>query len=324
MKLNNILSIQKNKKHKTFIRMICVWIALLFGYYYVRFISNPNLEPRENLIPEIINGTAKIDYIYSMYIMVKCYLILKSIGISSSLSFALIDFAGISFLVFSAYWFLKEYTDRFSSQILAILWLLGTTPLLFKRHFYHPSDFYGVGIMFFILLTGMKEKYIKVACLCFLSGFLWEKAIFVPVILFIYYVFKNGLKNASIISLPIVIGTLIPFLTWRYLFFKSSRILAFSSWDNFFSTIPSASIEWFIWTSPIIVIFYDIIANKRNIKMYWFVWMIYLPLILSVYFIYKGILIELRSFWILQPIFMGIIVNWADVTFSKIDKINET
>ncbi len=291
-----------------------LWLGVVFGYLYVRLISLPSLDQRIALLADILRGEGKADYLYATYALANVHRLLAAyLPLSASRCFALIDFAGIVFLFACAARFVTVASPQPASRWAGLVWLAVTSPLLlFQHHFYHPSDFYATGLMFLILLAAKQSQYLRLAALCLLSGLLWEKTLFVP---FIYLAWESrsfGVGRATLRALPAIITTLFCFGFWRVLFPEAGRVVAYDAWSDFARSLIPAAVEWFVWLAPLALILADSVLHRRPLDRFWWYWLLYLPLLVGVIVAVRGHLRELRSFWILQPIFAGLVVNWLD------------
>jgi hypothetical protein len=130
----------------------------------------------------------------------------------------------------------------------------------------------------------------------------------------------NKIKRAIITSLPSIIAILFWYIFWRLTFPEAQR--EYYTWTDFYYRFKGGLSDWILWLAPIGIILFDIIINKRRIDPFWFYWLLYLPLLFSVITYYRGYIDELRSFWILQPIFIGLIGNWVEsLTELKNNKV---
>ena len=130
----------------------------------------------------------------------------------------------------------------------------------------------------------------------------------------------NEIKRAIKTSLPSIIATLFWYIFWRLNFPGAHR--EYYTWTDFYYRLKGGLSDWIFWLAPIGVIICDTIINKRRIDSFWFYWLLYLPLLIGVITYYRGYIDELRSFWILQPIFIGLIGNWVEsLTELKNNKV---
>ena len=187
-------------------------------------------------------------------------------------------------------------------------------PLLFRHHYYHPSDFYGVGIMFLILVAAKDSKYMLLAIYCLISGVLWEKALFIPLLFVIQMTYLNGIRKGVLFSLPAIITTCSYFITWRMMFPYAPRVYILT-WEQLLYQSPSYFIRWMLWTAPIIVIVVYIVIRGKEFDWFWLLWLMYAPLLILGLILMTHFWGELRTFWILQPIFAGVIASWMDYRF---------
>jgi hypothetical protein len=291
-----------------------IWLGVVLGYLYVQLISLPSLDPRIALLAEILRGEAKADYLYATYALANVHgLLAANLPLSASRCFALIDFAGIVFMFACAACFVTIASPRPASRWAGLVWLTVTSPLLlFQHHFYHPSDFYATGLMFLILLAAKQGQYLRLAALCFLSGMLWEKTLFVPFIYLLCEVKSCGVGKAILRALPAMVTTLFCFGFWRVWFPGAGRLPAFETWSDFSRSLVPAALDWFVWLAPLVMILANVAWHRRRLDPFWWYWLLYLPLLVGVIVAARGHLRELRSFWILQPIFVGLIVSSLD------------
>ncbi len=181
-----------------------LWLGVAFGYLYVELISQPSpeaVERRRGFLNQILNREVKSDYLYATYVLANVQrLLVDHTPLTDSRCFALIDFTGVVFLFGCAGWFLRVSCADLPSRLGGLLWLGGTSPLLlYRHHFYHPSDFYGTGLMFFILLAAQRGQFVRLAVLCLVSGMLWEKTLFVP---FLYLLWESSRADVGKAILP--------------------------------------------------------------------------------------------------------------------------
>jgi hypothetical protein len=208
--------------------------------------------------------------------------------------------------------FLCDLTNSFTSQLLGIAWISATSPLMFQRHYYHPSDFYGTALMFLILMAARNVRFVLLGVLCLASGFLWEKAFFVPLIFFLCIRHQTDLKTAIVRTSPALAATVLYFLIWRWAFPAAERISPYADWGQFFNTLPDAGLQWLLWTAPIFLVLIDSLRSHDGIERLWSYWLLYVPILIGVIAVVRGHLGELRSFWILQPVFVAVLASWAD------------
>ena len=383
----------KKTKIKIYFVLATLLVSVLLGNLYINNISLPTLSYRTQLVNSALKGEAKADYLYAMYSIALIHKFLTTkLSLNPLLCFVLIDFLGIVFLCLCGCWFLIRLSPNPYSWFSGLLWLLITSPLLFKKHLYHPSDFYGTGLMFLILISAKEQRHWRLGILCFLSGMFWEKTLFVPLIFFFYQIrifekinslfslrplrplrnilifisrrarsntvgdaymrplqttseeqqgviaseqsersnlilksksqiFQkseikiNGLKQAIQLTLPSIIATLFWYISWRLHFPEAQR--EYYTWIDFYYRLKGGLSDWILWLTPIGIIICDIIINKRRIDPFWFYWLLYLPLLLGVITYYRGYIDELRSFWIIQPIFIGLIGNWVESVITS-------
>jgi hypothetical protein len=297
---------------------------MVLGYLYFEQIGRPYFEKRENQLPSILRGEAKADYVYALYAITSAHKLLVDDSIlSAKWSLALIDFLGIVVLFVSAAWCLMQFSPDSTGPYAGLLWLGVTTPLLFRHHFWHPSDFYGVVLMCFALVAAKNQRYLFLAAFCLLSGVFWEKAIFIPCVYFAWESQRSGIKKAMFMALPSVGATLLYFTFWRLEFPNARRPYGYEDWNQFLLSLQPALLEWLIWVGPLCVILADVLLNRRKIDRFWLYWLMYAPLLIGVMCYFRGVLIELRSFWILQPIFAGLIASWANAMVSSKTQANE-
>ena len=380
---------------KIYFVLATLLVSVLLGNLYINNISLPTLSYRTQLVNSALKGEAKADYLYAMYSIALVHKFLTTkLSLSPAFCFVLIDFLGIVFLCLCGCWFLIKLFPNPYSWFSGILWLAITSPLLFKKHLYHPSDFYGTGLMFLILIAAKEQRHWRLAMLCFLSGMLWEKALFVPLIFFFYQIvsflrkqesriisndnkqrldshfrgndnktpthifFKklnflfsqrtlrslreillffsrkdhnntvgdaymrplfaqiniNKIKRAIITSLPSIIAILFWYIFWRLTFPEAQR--EYYTWIEFYYRLKGGLSDWILWLTPIGIILFDIIIHKRRIDTFWFYWLLYLPILIAIIVNFRGYIDELRSFWIIQPIFVGLIGNWVESLIS--------
>lgn len=314
MNADNGMSNQKDKLF--FGRCSALWMGTVLGYIYVSQISIPSSEKRLVLLDLVLKGEAKADYIFGMYSLAKVHQSLVDIFGHPSWAFALVDFLGIVLLFQCAYYSLTRLFPHVLSWLAALVFLAVTTPLLFRMHYYHPSDFYGVSLMFLILIAVREKKYLALAILCLISGMLWEKALFVPLIFLIYVARLDGMRKALVYSLPAILTTALYFITWRVMFPHAQRVHILT-WPQLLQRLPRDLIEWGVWTTPIVVIIVDIIIRRREFDWFWMLWLMYIPLLIGGLIITTHFWGELRTFWILQPIFAGFIASWVDRRFPS-------
>ncbi len=307
--------------------LVTLLVAVILSELYV---SVTNVDLRMLIMNAVLKGQAKADYVYAMYSFALIHqFLVNNLGFSDQKAFILIDYLGIFFLCLSSCWFLIRLYSSAYSWYSGLLWIFITSPFLMKHPFYHPSDFYGVGLMFFILISAKEGRYWLLAILCFLSGMIWEKALFVPFIFFLYQIQKGNtdskislqkVKKAILVALPSFIATFFWYVFWRIKFPGVMREI--HTWSEFGFQFHNALFYWLIWIAPIGIIFCDIIMNKKRIDRFWFYWLLYFPLLVGVIIYFRGRIGELRTFWILQPIFIGLIGNWIEnVNNSKIVNI---
>jgi hypothetical protein len=297
---------------------IALWIGAVLGYLYFAQIGQTYFEKRERQLSTILRGEAKADYVYALYATSSAHQFLVDNSLlPAKWSFALIDFVGIELVFVSTAWCLMQFSRSTAGPLAGLLWLGITSPLLFRHHFWHPSDFYGVALMCLVLVAAKNQRYILLAIFCLFSGAFWEKAIFVPLIYFAWEARRNGIRKAALYALPSVVATLAYFIFWRVMFPHAPRPYGFNDWNEFVSSLNLAALEWFVWVAPLGVILADTFLNRRKIDSFWLYWLMYAPLLLAVMFHFRGVLYELRSFWILQPIFAGLIATWADTVFYE-------
>jgi hypothetical protein len=290
-----------------------LWLGMVFGYLYVELITLPSLDRRRAFLDRILQGDAKSDYLYATYLIAQIQRFLTDhLPLSDGRCFALIDFAGIVFLFGCAGWFLGKAYSPLSSRIGGLLWLAVTSPLLlFQHHFYHPSDFYAVGLMFLILHAARHGRYLRLAGLCLVSGLLWEKTLFVPFIYLLWELGRSTLPRAILRALPALATTLFCFGLWRWAFPNAPRVYAYGTWREFLPTLLPAALPWGVWIVPVVAILADVSVRRGKLDRFWRLWLLYLPLLLGVIVGVRGQVGELRSFWILQPIFAGLVAAWA-------------
>ena len=354
-------------KIKIYFVLVTLLVSILLGNLYINRVSLPNFDQRTALVNDVLKGKTKADYLYSMYTIALVYKFLTvNLFLNPHWIFPLIDFLGIIFLCLCAYWFLIRLFHNPYSWYSGLIWLFATSPLLFKRHWYHPSDFYGTGLMFLILISAKEQKYWRMAILCFISGFLWEKVLFVPLIFFLYqirifgklnslssqrllrplrdiflfisrrehrdtvenaYMLPlsaqmniNKIKRAIITTLPSIIATLLWYIFWRVSFPGAYR--EYKPWQEFLYRLEEGLSDWILWLMPIGIIIFDKFLNKRRLDSFWFYWLLYLPILIAIIVNFRGWIDELRSFWILQPIFIGLIGNWVGkILIQKSEKV---
>jgi hypothetical protein len=286
-------------------------MGIVLGYTYVYQVSIPYVSKRLILIEQVLKGEAKADYVFGMYSLANVHNYLVSIMGNPLFALSIVDFLGIILLFQCAYYFLTRLFQNQFSRIMALLYLLVTTPLLFRQHYYHPSDFYGVSLMFFILISVREKRCILLALLCLISGMLWEKALFVPLVFLIYVARDYGIRKGLLYSLPALLATLFYFITWRVMFPNVQRF-AILTWPQLLHRLPRDLFEWGVWTVPLIVILLDILINRRKIDSFWILWLFYAPLLICGLIIMTHFWGELRTFWILQPIFVGLVACWME------------
>ena len=291
-----------------------LWLGVVFGYLYIELISQHSLPQRRVLFEQILRGEVKSDYLYATYTVAQVQRLLVGSGLlTDSHCFALIDGVGIVALFGCAGWFLGVTFPQPQSRFAAFLWLAVTSPLLlFRHHFYHPSDFYATALMFLILHAARHGHSLRLGVLCLLSGCLWEKVLFVPGFFFLWEYRKVGLVGAGVCALPALAATLGCFVFWRVAFPDAPREWAHESWSDFARILPLAAVDWCLWLAPIGVVGVDIAWRRRPVDPFWRYWIVYLPLLFGVIVAVRGQLRELRSFWIMQPIFAGLIASWVE------------
>jgi hypothetical protein len=290
-----------------------LWLGVVSGYLYVDLISQPNLENRRKLLPEILQHQAKSDYLYATYTLAQAHEFLAThTPLSDARVFALIDFVGVFLLFVCAGIFLQITFDDLASRLSGLLWLAATSPLLlFRMHFYHPSDFYATALVCLILLAARRGRFLWVAALCLIAGALWEKTLFVPFIYYFWEAGRVGVARAGLRAAPALAATLFWFAFWRITFPEQTRVHAYEDWLAFLHTLPAAAVEWLVWIGPILLVLADIVIARRRIDRFWLCWLLYVPLLLAVIIAVRGHVRELRSFWICQPILAGLIAEWV-------------
>jgi hypothetical protein len=264
------------------------------------------------LLAEILRGEGKADYLFATYALANVHnMLVDYLPLSAGRCFALIDFAGIVFLFACAAHFVSVLSPQPASRWAGLVWLAVTSPLLlFQHHFYHPSDFYATGLMFLILLAAKRGQYLRLAALCLISGMLWEKTLFVPFIYLLCEAWSIGVRKAIRRALPAMVTTLFCFGFWRVLFPDAGRVPVYDTWPDFLRSLMPATLEWFVWLAPLVLVLADVAWNRRRLDRFWLCWLLYLPLLVGVIIAVRGHVRELRSFWILQPIFVGLVVSW--------------
>ncbi len=293
--------------------VVGLWIGVVLGYVYVRTVSQPNLERRIELLESVVQGQEKSDYLYATFLVARLQQLVIDGGVlTANHCLALTDFAGLVFLFVCAGWFVAELSPGLSSRLGGLLWLAVTAPLLFQHHYYHPSDFYATGLTFLILLAIRDGRFMRVAALCLLSGMLWEKALFVPLVYFLWQAGRMFIGTAAVRALPAALAVAYCFFFWRFAFPDAPRVYAYGTWSEFVPSLVPAALEWVVWIGPIAAILGDLLRRREKLDAFWWCWLLYVPLLLGVLIYVRGHLIELRSFWILQPIFVGVIVSWLD------------
>jgi hypothetical protein len=244
--------------------------------------------------------------------------------LSAGISFAVIDGLGLVAVFVNAWFFLSRISQQTMSRIAGLVWLAITTPLLFRYHYYHPSDFVGVSIMFHMILAVYQKRQWRLSVLCLISGIFWEKAILVPGIYFLWILRNDSFKNATCSTLPSALSVLIVFIAFRLfrLSFPEAEPNALPTYQAYFLRIglKKAILEWLVWVLPVCVLLVDTVVNKRKVGFFWLIWLIYVPFLIGVLLYFGGNLYELRSFWILQPIFIGYIVSWFNSVYYSGDR----
>ena len=296
-----------------------LWLGGFFGYFYVTQVALPSTDQRITLLHDVLNGTAKSDFVFAMYAIARVHRFLADhLPIPERWIFALIDFAGIVFLFECATLYLVRTFAQTPGFIAAVLWLATTSPLLLiGPHYYHPSDFYATGLMFLILQSARDQAYRRLAVLCLLSGILWEKTLFVPALYWLWECHRSGWTTATVRAAPSALAILFWFVLWRVAFPDSPRVLAHETWGQFLPTLRGAGVVWIVWTGPLLAILGDTIWNRRTIDRFWWIWLLYWPILVGVLIGFRGFLDELRSFWIMQPIFAGVVADWANEISRK-------
>ena len=178
--------------------------------------------------------------------------------------------------------------------------------------------------MFHMILAVYQKRQWRLSVLCLFSGLFWEKAILVPGIYFLWIWRNDSFKDATRSTLPSALSILIVFIAFRL--FRLSLLeadpTALSTYKACFIRIglKTAILEWLVWVLPVCVLLVDTVVNKRKVGFFWLIWLIYVPFLIGVFLYFGGYLYELRSFWILQPIFIGYIVSWINSVYYSGDR----
>jgi hypothetical protein len=297
-------------KFRSYIRIAFIWSAVLFAYVYFGQVVRPNMDERNALILKVIQGDVKADYLYAMFTVATAqHWLLLRFG-HPALWHALIDCGGILFLFACAYRYLESEFRSSLATLVGLLWLVITMPLFFRHHYYHPTDFWGVGLMFGILSSARAERTVRLAGLLFVSGAIWEKALYVPLILFLYFATQHGwAKSLRLTALP-ASAVLFWFIAWRLAFPEAPRVLL-RTWTQFLHNLPYDAFKWTLWLGPLVIPAVGLWRNSRDGSLFWLLWLLYIPLLVLTLIILTRFWGELRTFWILQPIAISVVAAWA-------------
>jgi len=288
-----------------------VWIGAIYGFVYVDLISLPTFEKRVELVDAVLLGEGKADWVYAMYVVAGATRWLVSLVGHPRAVMAVVDFAGLVLVFGSAAFFLRAFFARPRSWFAGLFWLAATSPLLFRDHFYHPSDFYGVSLMFVVLVAAKRHRYLLLALLCLVSGMLWEKTLFVPVFFLAWEATSFGWKRGLARAAPALAAAGATFLFWRLAFPDAHRV-EILTWAQMIDRLPADLTKWLLWTGPALLAWATSSARGRPIDRFWRLWLLYLPLLAGAVLFLTHFWGELRTFWILQPIFVGVIADWVE------------
>jgi hypothetical protein len=185
---------------------------------------------------------------------------------------------------------------------IACLYLAGVYPVFWCDNYFHPSDPYGCLLaalaMDRLVRKGTDGGYIA---LLFLSGFFWEKHLFIPVCVAILQLLQRRpfLKIASTAAVGLgagVIGQIIP-----RLLYPGPKAWSFG-WQTFSQNI--AGIHWLLlWTAALYGFqLWAIIRRDSFVPPIWRVMALQFLIWPIVYLVMGGLIREVRATMIMVPL----------------------
>jgi hypothetical protein len=305
--------------HLKLIRLAFVWAALICAYYYYFQVVLMHIETRVAFVNSLVAGNEKADYQYAMYFIAHLHYWLTNTFGHPLIWHTLTDCVGILFLFWCAYHFIRKEFGSPESYLAGLLFLIIPLPLFLVDHYYHSTDFWAVGIMFYMIRAARAENSLLLAGLLFVSGMLWEKALFVPVVYGLYMFYKKGLQAAIKATLLPVLAVSFWFVWFRVAFPLAPRVLIFSQ-EQFFRNLPYDLVTWTLWLGPLFILLSGYLRTDWKSDPFWLFLLLYIPALIITLISLTATWGELRTFWILQPIIVGFVAAFFHDNASRYGK----
>lgn len=169
---------------------LCLFLVLLAFMIQVRTVFLPHIKTLQflplSLNQSVLNGTAENYYQFQMYLQAPLLdRLWRSLPSQSYPSFSLLYVAyysaGACGFLFALYRLCRRVAST-SAAAFACLYLVALYPMFWYDNYFHPSDPWGAMLAAVLVgqaLDGEDEKP-AYFFLLLVSGFLWEKAVFLP------------------------------------------------------------------------------------------------------------------------------------------------
>lgn len=292
-------------------RVLAVLLVAAVAAWMIRAhgegVDHPNLEVKQRLHDEVLENRAPDPYQYKLWPISRAIEIVRT---STGLPFDVVLYGNtllsLVFLVLLHHLWLRTYVPLTTAALGTIL--LGALALvLFLNYQHHPYEFWGVGL-YCLLLIGIERdaRLTALVPVALLTGLVWEKHAVLPVLWGLLALGRGRPLGRTLLGGLVFLAASLAVPLWLRWHLGTDRpaVDGTTTWD----VQPWGRVAW--TQLPYVLPFLGVLLLRWRVVPAWvrLLWLA-LPIAAAAYASQAYILHEVRSFWLLAPVFTATFVT---------------